>query len=181
MLGTVGIIVLVVIAGILVFASTRPDTMRVERKLSVKAPPERIASFITDFHKWALWSPYERLDPAMKKTFSGAESGQGAVYEWSGNNKVGEGRMELIDAAVPTRTAVKLQFKRPMKSEGVSEFLLVPRGDMTDVTDVTDVTWAMTGPSQFMAKLIGVFMNMDDLIGRDFAVGLENLKRVAEG
>jgi hypothetical protein len=175
MLGTIGIIVLVIIAGILVFASTRPNTMRIERKTSVKAPPERIAPFITDFHKWAQWSPYEKLDPAMKKTFSGAESGKGATYAWSGNSKAGEGTMEIIDADKPTRTAVRITFKRPFKSEGVSEFLLMPRGESTDAT------WEMTSPTNFVTKLMGMFMNMDDLIGRDFAVGLENLKRVAEG
>jgi hypothetical protein len=164
----------VLVAALFAFAATRPNEFRVQRTARIKAAPGRIFTEINDFHHWAAWSPFEKLDPAMKKTYSGAASGQGAVYEWEGNSKAGKGRMEITDAAAPSRVAMKLDFLKPFESHCVTEFTLEPRGDSTDVT------WSMYGPNLFMAKVMGIFVNMDNMIGKDFAAGLANLKAIAE-
>jgi len=114
------------------------------------------------------------MDPAMQRTYSGPESGKGSVYEWEGNNKVGKGRMEIIDAPPPSKVAIKLDFLKPFEAHNTAEFTLVPKGD------ATDVTWAMHGPSPFIAKVMSVFMSMDCMVGKDFEAGLTNLKAAAE-
>lgn len=172
--GIVVIIVLVVAAGILIYAATRPDAFRVQRSAAIKAPPEKIYALIADLHAWGAWSPYEKKDPAMKRTFSGAASGKGAVYEWDGNKNVGTGRMEIIEASAPSKVAIKLDFLKPFEGHHTAEFTMVSSADGTTVT------WAMYGSSPFMMKVMGTFMNMDRMIGDDFAVGLANLKAVAE-
>jgi hypothetical protein len=110
----------------------------------------------------------------MKETFSGAASGKGSVYEWSGNNKVGQGRMEIIDTSVPNRVAIKLDFLKPFEGHNTAEFTMNPKGDSTEVT------WAMYGPQPFMSKLMCIFINMDKMLGADFEKGLSNLKAIAE-
>ena len=172
--GIAVVIVLVVVAGVLVYAATKPDTFRVQRSAAIKASPEKIYPLIVDLHGWAAWSPYEKKDPAMKRAFSGAASGKGAVYEWDGDKNVGAGRMEIIEANVPSKVAIKLDFLKPFEGHNTAEFTMVPSGD------TTTVTWAMYGPSPLMMKIMGTFMNMDRMIGDDFAVGLANLKAVAE-
>ncbi|HUL64960.1 MAG TPA: SRPBCC family protein [Burkholderiaceae bacterium] len=171
----VGIAVLVLIVGVLVFAASKPDSFRVQRTASIKAPPEKVFALINDLKGWNTWSPYEKKDPAMKRTLSGAPTGKGAIYEWSGNKDVGRGRMEITDAAPPSKVLIKLDFIEPFEAHNTAEFDLLPRGDMTDVT------WALYGPSPFIAKVMGLFFNMDTMIGRDFETGLANLKAVAEG
>jgi uncharacterized protein YndB with AHSA1/START domain len=166
--------VLAIIVLILGLAAMQPDSFSVRRSIAVKAPPEKIAPLLTDFHQWASWSPWEKLDPNMKRTFSGAASGKGAVYEWEGNSDVGKGRMEILDASTPARTVVKLAFLDPVESHSTTEFTLTPRGDSTTVT------WNMHGPMPFLSKLMTVFMNMDDMIGKDFDKGLAQLKTAAE-
>jgi uncharacterized protein YndB with AHSA1/START domain len=167
-------VVVVIVAGILIYAATRPDTFRVQRSASIKAPPDKIFPLINDLHAWNAWSPYEKKDPAMKRTFSGAPSGKGAVYEWDGDKNVGKGRMEIIDSASPSKVVIKLDFIKPFEGHNTAEFILEPKGDNTVVT------WAMYGPSALMMKVMGIFMNMDNMIGNDFAVGLANLKAIAE-
>lgn len=168
----------VVVAGILIYAATRPDTFRVQRSASIKAPPEKIFALINDLRSWSAWSPYEKKDPAMKRTFSGPASGKGAVYEWDGDKNVGKGRMEITEVAPPNKVLIKLDFIKPFEGHNTAEFTMEPKGDNTVVT------WAMYGPCPYMAKVMGVvmglFMNMDDMIGNDFAAGLANLKAVAE-
>jgi hypothetical protein len=164
---------IVVIAAILALASTRPDSFRVERSAQIGAPPEKILSLVNDFHRWSAWSPYEKLDPAMKRTYAGAAAGKGAVYEWEGNSKAGQGRMQIIDAA-PTRTAIQLDFIKPFSTHNIAAFTARPQGD------TTRVTWSMEGPSPFITKVLGLFFNMDRMIGGDFETGLANLKTVAE-
>jgi uncharacterized protein YndB with AHSA1/START domain len=166
--------VVVVVAGILIYAATRPDTFRVERTATVKAPPEKVFALINDLRSWSLWSPYEKKDPAMKRTFSGAASGKGAIYEWDGDNNVGKGRMEITEATPPGKILIKLDFIKPFEGHNIAEFTMEPR------SDGTVVTWGMYGPASFMMKVMGIFMNMDNMIGNDFAVGLANLKAVAE-
>ena len=169
----VSVIVLLVLA-VLAIAASRPGAFTVQRATIINAPPERIFLLINDFHSWALWSPYEKLDPAMKRTFGGAASGVGAIYEWLSAGKAGAGRMEITDAPAPSKVTIKLDFSKPFEAHNTAEFTLNPRGA------ATDVTWAMRGSSPFMFKLMGLFMNMDTMIGKDFEIGLAQLKVVAE-
>ena len=173
MLVTIAIVVGVLLAALLGYAATRPDTFRVQRTQSMQAPPERIFDLIDDFHNWASWSPYEKLDIAMKKTFSGAARGKGAVYAWAGNSKAGEGRMEIL-SAVPSRITIKLDFLKPFEGHNTAEFTLDSKGGSTDVT------WAVYGPQPFMFKLMSIFLDMDKMMGKEFAAGLANMKAIAE-
>jgi uncharacterized protein YndB with AHSA1/START domain len=174
MLKKLALAVLAIIVVILGMAAMKPDTFAVKRVASIKAPPEKIAPLLTDFHQWASWSPWEKLDPAMKRTFTGAPAGKGAIYEWDGNKEVGKGRMEIIDASTPEKTVIKLDFLQPFESHNTTEFALVPQGAETQVT------WNMTGPMPFISKIMSVFMSMDAMIGKDFEKGLANMKAVAE-
>lgn len=174
MLKTVVIVLVVAVAAILGYAATRPDAFRVERAASIKAPPEKIFPLINDFHKWAGWSPWEKMDPAMKRTHSGAAEGKGAAYAWEGNSKVGEGRMEVLESAPPSRIVIKLDFIKPIEGHNTAEYTLVPKGD------TTEVTWAMYGPSPFISKVMQVFVSMDSMIGKDFEAGLASMKALAE-
>lgn len=174
MLKKIALAVLAIIVIILGMAAMKPDTFSVKRVVSIKAPPEKIAPLLTDFHQWASWSPWEHLDPAMKRTFSGAPSGKGAIYEWEGNKDVGKGRMEILDASTPAKTVIKLDFLQPFESHNTTEFTLVPQGDMTQVS------WDMSGPMPFISKIMSVFASMDSMIGKDFEKGLANMKAAAE-
>ncbi len=174
MLKKIALAVLAIIVIILGMAAMKPDTFTVKRVVSIKAPPEKIAPLVTDFHQWASWSPWEHLDPAMKRTFSGAPAGKGAIYEWEGNKDVGKGRMEILDASTPAKTVIKLDFLQPFESHNVTEFTLAPQGDMTQVS------WDMTGPMPFISKIMSVFVSMDAMIGKDFEKGLANMKAAAE-
>jgi hypothetical protein len=170
----IAIIVAILIAAILIYAATKPDTFVVQRMTSVQAPPEKIFPLINEFDNWISWSPYEKRDPALKRTRSGPRSGKGAVYEWDGNNNIGKGRMEIIDAPAPSKVVIKLDFFRPFEAHNTAEFTLQPQGD------ATNVTWAMQGPNRFIGKLMSVFINMDKMVGKDFETGLANMKAVAE-
>ena len=174
MLKTIAVIIVVLLAAVIVFAATKPDTFRVQRVTSIKAPPEKIFPYLNDLHKFGAWSPWEKKDPAMKRTFTGSESGRGAVYEWDGDKNVGQGRMEIADTAPPSKVAIKLDFVRPFEAHNIVEFSLAPKGESTDVT------WAMQGPVPYVAKIMHVFVDMDSMVGKDFEAGLANLKTVAE-
>ena len=139
-----------------------------------QAPADKIYPLIVDLKGWASWSPYEKKDPNMKRTFSGAQSGKGAIYEWNGDKNVGHGRMEIIDAAAPSKVVIKLDFFSPFEAHNTAEFTMTPQGD------ATNVTWAMYGPNVFMGKVMQVFMNMDKMVGTDFEAGLQALKARAE-
>jgi uncharacterized protein YndB with AHSA1/START domain len=173
-IAVIAVLLAVAIAVVLILAATKPDTFSVRRTATVKAPPDSIFPLITDFHQWGGWSPYENKDPAMKRTYSGAASGRGAVYAWEGNNNVGSGRMEILDAAAPSKIVIKLDFFTPFEGHNTAEFTMLPQGD------VTSVTWLMHGPAPFMSRLMQVFINLDNMIGKDFEVGLANLKRLTE-
>jgi carbon monoxide dehydrogenase subunit G len=164
----------IVIAVILVVATTKPDIFRFERTASIKAPPEKIFPLINDFHKWGPWSPYEKKDPAMKRTYSGAASGKGAAYEWEGNNEVGKGRVVITDTSPPSKVVIKLDMIKPFEGHNIVEFTLEPKGD------VTNVTWAISGTANYISKVMCVFVNMDKMAGKDFEVGLASLKALAE-
>lgn len=170
----VGAAVVLLIGGVLIAAATKPDTLRVERSTRIEAPPERVFAEINDFHRWEAWSPYEKVDPAMKRTFSGPETGKGSVYEWAGNSNIGKGRMEITESTEPGVVTIDLRFFEPMEGQNVAEFTMEPDGD------ATRVTWSMRGPSPFSSKVIQVFLNMDKMIGDQFEQGLANLKSLAE-
>jgi hypothetical protein len=172
-LAVLAVIAVVAIAAVLVYSATKPDTFRIQRQASIQAAPEKIFALINDFRNWQSWSPWEKMDPALKRSYSGAPSGPGAVYEWEGNRKVGKGRMEIVEA-VPSRIAIKLDFLKPFEAHNVAEFTLMPRGG------ATDVIWAMQGPNLFIGKVMSLFFDMDRMVGKDFETGLANLKTLAE-
>ena len=163
----------VLCVGVVAIAATRPDTFHIERSATIKAPPARIAALIDDFHAWTQWSPWEKRDPNLKRTYGATAKGKGATYAWEGNKNVGSGSMEILEAS-PHKVLVKLDFLKPFAAHNTAEFTLVPAGD------ATNVTWAMYGPSPFVSKLMGVFMNFDTMIGKDFEAGLASLKAAAE-
>jgi len=175
MLTYVGVALVLVIVIVVGLALTKPDTSRLQRSAVIGAPPDRIFPHLVDFHAWGAWSPWEKLDPNLQRTFSGSASGRGAIYAWQGNKKVGSGRMEILQADAPSNVVIKLDFITPFEAHNTTTFTLAPQGSSTHVT------WLMEGPNSFMTKLMSVFMNFDKLVGKDFEAGLANLKRVAEG
>jgi uncharacterized protein YndB with AHSA1/START domain len=173
-IAAVAVILAIAIAAVLILAATKPNKLRVERTATIKAPAETIFPLINDFRKWRSWSPYETKDPAMKRTYGGAESGKGATYAWDGDRNVGSGRMEILDASAPQKIVIKLDFFTPFEGHNTAEFTMLPQ------EDGTHVTWLMHGPANFMSRLIQVFINLDNMIGKDFEAGLANLKKVVE-
>jgi uncharacterized protein YndB with AHSA1/START domain len=174
MLKKIVIALLVIVVLICGLAMMKPDSFVVTRSIAIKAPPEKVFVLINDFHNWSHWSPWEHLDPNMKRTFSGAAAGKGAVYGWEGNSDVGAGRMEITDEAMPTKVEVKLEFLKPVAMTNQTEFALTSSGD------TTTVTWNMRGPMPFITKLMSVFTSMDAMVGKDFEKGLANMKASAE-
>ncbi|HUD53395.1 SRPBCC family protein [Parvibaculum sp.] len=162
------------VAALLVYAATRPDTFRYERRIGIKAPPEKIYPLIADFGLWRGWSPYENRDPEMKRSYSGTQGSVGAGYAWSGNKNIGTGSMKLVEAAPPSRLVMKLDFISPFEAHNRAEFTLTPKGDETEVT------WAMYGPATFTSKMMGLVFNVDRMVGTDFETGLAALKAEAE-
>jgi uncharacterized protein YndB with AHSA1/START domain len=170
----IAVVFAIAIAAVLILAATKPDRFSVRREITVRAPAEKIFPLISDFHQWVAWSPYEHRDPALKRSYSGADSGKGAVYGWEGNNDVGSGRMEILESAPASKIVIQLDFFKPFEAHNTAEFTMLPQGDGTHVT------WLMHGPAPFMNKLMQVFMNLDKMIGKDFEAGLVNLKNVTE-
>ena len=174
MIKIIAIVVVVLIAALLGFAATKPDTFRVQRAASIKAPPEKIFALINDFNSWGSWSPYEKKDPTMKRTLSGTANGKGAVYEWDGNKEIGKGSMEITESSLPSKVTIKLDFVKPFEAHNIVEFTMEPKGDSTNVT------WAMHGSNSYLAKIMSIFFSMDRMVGKDFETGLANLKTVSE-
>ena len=168
------LVILGIVIVVLIRAATRPDTFRVERSTTIRAQPATIFALINDFHNFGAWSPWELLDPDMQRAITGAPSGKGAAYAWSGNAKAGAGRMEITESTASSRIVMRLDFIKPFASSNTAEYTLVPQGDSTKVT------WAMYGPSPFISKLMQVFTSMDKMIGGDFEKGLAAMKVVAE-
>jgi len=167
-------VIAVGIVGVLAFAATKPDVFAVQRTATIKASPEKIFPLINDFKQWVAWSPYEKIDPAMKRTYGATTAGKGATYGWEGDKNVGSGSMEILDAPAPQKVTIKLDFTKPFEAHNGAEFTLVPVGD------VTNVTWSMRGPVPFFGKIIHLFMDMDKMVGGSFAEGLANLKAATE-
>ena len=174
MLTIVAIVVAVLLAIVVALAATKPDSFHVERSIDIQAPSERVYALINDFQQFPKWSPYEKLDPAMKRTFTGPQAGIGAVYGWSGNGKAGEGSMEIVEATPPARIGMRLEFKRPFAATNQATFSMVPQGS------ATRTTWALDGPMPFVSKVFSVFVDLDRMVGKDFEEGLANLKALAE-
>jgi uncharacterized protein YndB with AHSA1/START domain len=170
----VAVVLAVAIAVVLILAATKPDRFAIQREITVRAPAEKVFPFINDFHQWTAWSPWEHRDPALKRSYSGADSGKGAVYGWEGNKNVGSGRMEIRESTVPSKIVIQLDFLKPFEAHNTAEFTMLPQGDGTHVI------WRMHGPSPFINKVMQVFMSFDKMVGKDFEAGLASLKNAAE-
>lgn len=174
MLNVIGIVIVLAVVGLLVYAAMQPADFRIQRSATVKAPPERIYPLIASLRAWGPWSPWEKKDPAMKRTFSGPESGVGAAYGWEGDKNVGTGKMTITEAVAPAKVVIRLEFLKPFEATNTAEFTLTPQGDSTAIV------WAMYGKNNFLSKLVCLFMNMEKMVGPDFEAGLAGLKSLAE-
>jgi hypothetical protein len=163
----IAIIFFIVIAG-------RPDEFIVARSTKISAPPAIVFAQVNDFHKWEAWSPWAKMDPACKNSYDGAAAGVGADFAWDGNKKVGAGRMTIIESAPSDLIRIKLEFLKPFKATNTAEFTFQPQGSQTFTT------WIMTGKNNFFFKVFGLFMNCDDMVGKDFEKGLAAMKSEAE-
>lgn len=168
-----GLIAIAVIA-LLGLAAARPDRFEVKRTATIKAKPEKLSAMVEDFHQWGLWSPWEKIDPNMTRTYGGPDKGVGATYAWVGDNKVGTGNMKITEVTPGCEVAFDLHFVKPFKADNLGRFTFTPEGD------ATLVTWTMEGASPFMAKVMGLFFDMDTMVGRDFEKGLASMKAEAE-
>jgi hypothetical protein len=170
------LIAVAVVVGLLVLlVASRPSAFNVERSITVAAPPEVVFGWVDDLHAWRAWSPWEKKDPDMKRTFEGPAAGDGASYAWAGDRNVGEGRMTIERSERPSRIGIRLEFFKPFAGTNHSDFSFTP------VPGGTRVTWTMDGHINFAAKAFTLFVTMDKMIGGDFEAGLAALKGVAEG
>jgi len=169
------LISLVVIVGLfLVVVSTRPSDFKVERKATISAPAAAVFAQVNDFHNWKAWSPWDKVDPAMQRTFEGPSSGTGSIYRWVGDHNVGEGSMTITESHPSDLIRIDLEFLKPFKGSNVAVFAFKPEGAGTQVT------WTMTGQKNFISKAIILFMSMDKMIGGQFEQGLTQMKAIAE-
>ncbi len=168
------IIIAIVIIAFLVIASMRPSTFSLQRSINVNATPEKIFPHLNDFKNWGAWSPWEKMDPELKRGFSGSASGKGAHYSWIGNKKVGEGNMEITRSIPSSNIELNLNFLKPFKASNVTEFKITQNGN------TSNVNWEMRGPLNLFMKIMHMFMNMDKMVGKDFEAGLANLKSIVE-
>jgi uncharacterized protein YndB with AHSA1/START domain len=169
-----GIAALLATAGVAALAASQPDVFRVQRTIVVAAPPAKVFPLVDDFRRWGAWSPFEKLDPAMKRTFGATASGEGASYAWDGNGKAGAGRMEIVRSRAHSAIDVALHFRRPLENDAKATFRFAPEAGGTRVT------WTMESPSPFIAKVMHVFLDAEAMVGADFARGLADLKALAE-
>jgi Polyketide cyclase / dehydrase and lipid transport len=168
------VILVLVVAAFVLYVATRPNSFRIQRSTQINAPAERIYPLIASFHEWGKWSPYEKMDPAMKRAFGGVASGTGATYAWDGNSRAGSGSMQILDATPSSRVLIKLDFSKPFVAHNTAEFTI------SSSAGGSTVTWAMYGPALLASKVMGLFMSMDNMVGAQFEEGLTNLKRVSE-
>ena len=174
MLKKVLLAIVVVVAVLAVVVATRPSTYRIQRSIHLAAPPEVTYAQVVSLHRWEAWSPWAKLDPAAKSTYEGPAAGVGAIFRWAGNNQVGEGSMTIMESRPAELVRFRLDFLKPFKVTNTAEFTFQPDGGQTVVT------WSMTGKSSFICKAVGLFMNMDKMIGGQFEKGLADLKSVSE-
>lgn len=166
-------LVLVVVL-FLIVAAMQPAEFRLSRSASIAAPPATVFAQVNDLHNWEAWSPWAKLDPTMKTVHAGAPAGAGAIYSWTGNSKVGAGRMTILESRVPDLVRIKLEFLKPFTATNTTEFTFAPQGGSTGVT------WSMVGTNNFMAKAFGLIVNCEKMVGRDFEKGLAQLKSIVE-
>jgi hypothetical protein len=164
-----------VVALLLIVVAMQPAAFRIARTAKMNAPPSAIFPHINDMQAWLPWSPWEKLDPTMKRTYEGASSGEGSVYSWVGNKNVGEGRCTITESRPHELVRMQLAFIRPFKATNGAEFTLTTEGEQTAVT------WSMTGERNFMFKAMNLVMNMDKMCGGAFEQGLKDLKEIVEG
>ena len=174
MLKKILITIVVIVVAFVVVAALQPADYRVARSATFSAPPAVAFAQVNDFHRWSAWSPWEKLDPAMKRTFEGPPSGTGSIYAWSGDSKVGEGRMTITESRPSELIRITLDFVKPFASTATTEFTFKPEGNQTVVA------WSMAGQKNFMSKAMCLFMSMDKMLGGEFEKGLADLKSVAE-
>jgi len=173
-LGGVVVAFAVMLGLFLVIVAMQPNHFRVTRSAAMSAAPGVVFAQVDNFHNWEAWSPWAKLDPNAKAVFEGAESGEGAKFSWSGNDKVGAGTQTIVESKPDERIRIRLDFERPMKATDDVEFTFKPQADKTHVT------WNMSGQKNFMSKAICLFMNMDKMVGGDFEKGLASLKAIVE-
>jgi uncharacterized protein YndB with AHSA1/START domain len=164
----------VIIVGLVIVIAMQPADFRIERSTMIAAPPEVVFAQVNDFHAWQDWSPWAKLDPAAKNTYEGPAAGNDAVFMWSGNNEVGEGKMTIVESKPNELVRIKLEFIRPFAATNTAEFNFKPEAEGTAVT------WSMYGPNNFMSKAIHLVMDMDKMVGSDFEKGLADMKSKAE-
>ena len=164
----------VVVIALVGVVAVQPSGFRIARTTTISAPPPAVFAHVNDFHKWEAWNPWAKLDPAMKQTYGGAAAGTGAIYTWAGNREVGEGRMTLTESRPTELIRIKLEFLKPFRATNTAEFTFKPDGDRTVVA------WTMTGEKNFIAKAVGLVMNMDRMVGGQFETGLTRMKSVVE-
>ena len=169
----IALIVVVLIAVVLIYATTKPDTFRVQHSMNIKTQPEKILPLINDFHNWAAWSPWEKMDPLLKRTYSGSGHDQCAVYEGTAIKKRHRA-MNIVEKDPPSKVLIKLDFIKPFEGHNIAEFTLEGNGDSTNVT------WAICGPPHYMAKVMSLFMDCDNMVGPQFETGLAKMKAVTE-
>lgn len=174
MLTTILVAVAAVIVLFVIVVATRPTDFSVVRQATMTAAPATVFAQVDNFHNWVPWSPWEKRDPNLKRTYSGPDAGVGAMYAWAGNNQVGAGRMTILESTPGERIRIKLEFLKPFAATNEAVFTFAAQGNQTLVT------WTMTGRNNFMAKAMGLFMNMDKMIGTDFEAGLAGIKAIAE-
>lgn len=173
-MSTILAVVFLLLAGFLAYVAMQPTDFRIERTARVARPPEQVFPHVDDLRRWAAWSPWDKFDPAMKKTYGGAEHGTGATYHWVGNNKVGEGRMTIASSTPSSEIRIDLAFEKPMAARNLTTFRFTP------VEGGTQVAWIMEGQRNFMMKLFGIVMNMDRMLSQQFDEGLAALAKAAE-
>lgn len=169
LLGLVAFVV--VLLGVI---AMQPSEYRVERSITIDAPAAEVFPWVADLRKFSQWSPWEKLDPDIEKTFEGPATGVGSVYKWSGNADVGKGSMTVTEFVADEKVTMSLEFVEPWQSKATTGLSLAPAGD------TTEVTWSMSGENDFMSKAVGLFMDMEEMIGKDYEEGLANLEKVVE-
>jgi hypothetical protein len=174
MLKIIGLGVVLVVGVVLAVAASRPNDFRVQRSASIKAPPEKIFPHINDLHAFNSWNPFNKKDPNIKGSYSGAASGPGSAYAFEGNKDVGRGRIEITDSRPASEVRMNLHILAPMEGRNVVEFTLHPKGDSTSVS------WAIQGPMPYLSKVFSLFCDMDAMIGKEFENGLADLKTIVE-
>lgn len=176
MLSKILIVLLGLIAAAAGLVAMQPATYSVTRTQTIAAPPAEVYAAVSDFHRWEAWSPWAKLDPAMKVTYEGSPAGTGAIYRWAGNDEAGEGMMTILESKPAEAVKIDLRFIKPFESAALTEFRITPDGANTKVD------WTMSGDNNFMSKAFSLVMGgMDKMVGPDFEKGLKQMKAAVEG